>query len=88
LIRLSGFIDSFSSLSVYQHVLLPFTGFLIGAMNAPSPATWALLTFEKFLYRSLDSPYTGLGLFGVLNPANKLVAGDRRQALPQARNVF
>jgi len=57
-------------------------------MYAAWPTAWAFLPFEKLLYRSLDPPRSGLFLFGVFNPTNKLVPGDGRQALPKAGDIF
>jgi hypothetical protein len=75
-------------LLIDQHILLPFTRLLVGAMNAAYPTAWALLTFEKFFNRSFDPFFTSRFLFGVFNPTNKFVAGDRCQAFPDGANFF
>jgi hypothetical protein len=41
-------ISSFFRFFVDQHILLPFTGFLVSAVNAAYPTAWAFLTFKKF----------------------------------------
>jgi len=73
-------------LFVYQHSLLPVAGSLVSTMYAACPTAWALPPVEKLLYRSRDPPRAGLYLFGIFNPTNKLVSGDRRQALPKINN--
>jgi hypothetical protein len=67
---------------VYQHFPLPLAGFLVGAMNAAYPTARTLLTFEKLFYGSPDPSRTGLLLFCIFNPTNKLVPCDRRQVFP------
>jgi hypothetical protein len=75
-------------LSVYQYVLLPFAGFLVGAVNAACPTAWPFLTFKKLIYGSANSPGTSPFLFCIFNPADELVSGDRRQIFPQAGYFF
>lgn len=64
-------------LFVDQHILLPFAGFFVVAVNAAYPTAWAFLTFKKLLYSSIDRPCTSLFLFRIFNPTNKFVSGDR-----------
>jgi hypothetical protein len=78
---------SVSRFLVNQNSLLPFAGLLICAMNTASPAAWALLTFEKFLNSSPDSPCPCLVLFCVFNPTYEFVAPDRRQPFPETHGL-
>lgn len=75
-------------LSVYQYILLPFAGFLVGAVNAACPTAWSFLTVEKLIYGSANSPGTSCFLFCIFNPTDELVSGDRRQIFPQAGYFF
>jgi hypothetical protein len=63
-------------LLVYQHILLPFAGFFVGAMYASHPTAGALLTVEKLLYSAPDPPCTSLILFCIFNPANEFISGN------------
>jgi hypothetical protein len=51
-------------------------------MLAPRPATRPAPAFLKFLLRPADPARSGLLLFGIFDPANELVARQRRDVLP------
>ena len=53
-------------------------------MHATRPAAGAALAFIHFFQRPHDAAGARGGLFGVLDPANELVAPSRREALPKA----
>jgi hypothetical protein len=57
-------------------------------MYTACPAAWTLLPFEKLLNRSRDPSGASFFLFGIFNPADKLVSGDRRQALPKTGSLL
>jgi hypothetical protein len=71
---------------VDQDGLLPPARRLVGPVNATHPAARPLLSFQQFLAGSLDAVCAGFRLFGVLDPANELVAAERGQALPEREN--
>jgi hypothetical protein len=52
------------------------------AVAAPWPAAWAALTFLKLLLSPTNAALSGLLLLGILDPADELVAGQRRNVLP------
>lgn len=73
---------------VYQYILLPLAGLLVGAMYAACPAAWAFSTFNKLLHSSSDPPCSCLFLLRILNPAYEFVSRDRRQVFPEAGDCF
>lgn len=75
-----------SCLPIDQHGLLPPGGRLVGAMNAARPAAGALLALQQFLGGPLDAALARLRLFGVVHPADKLIAAERCQAFPQRKD--
>jgi len=52
------------------------------AVFASWPAARAPLTFLQFLLGSANAPFSGRLLFGVLDPADEFVPGQRRDVLP------
>src|SRR5580704_2579709 len=52
------------------------------AVRAPWPAAGATLAFLQLLLRPANAAFSGLLLLGILDPADELVAGQRRDALP------
>ena len=78
----------FSFLLIDQHGLLPFAGFLVGAVNAARPAAGAFLTFKQLFHRPFDPPCPRLFLFGVFNPTNKFISADGRQTFPETGDLF
>ena len=66
-----------------QHGLLPGAGGLVGAVDAAGPAAGAFLALDQFLEGAFDAALAGLGLLGVPDLADELVAAERRQACPQ-----
>src|SRR5690606_38294511 len=72
---------------VDQHILLPLARLLVGTMDAPHPAAGPLLPFKKLLHGSMNTLDPRLLLFGVLYPADELIAPDRRQTLPQRQDL-
>src|SRR5690606_6895513 len=72
-----------SWLLVDQHILLPFPGLFVGAMNAARPTTWPLLAFENLFNGPIDALYAGLFLFCIFNASKKLITADWRQPFPQ-----
>src|SRR5690606_7555309 len=79
---------SLSRLLVDQNILLPLARLLVSAMNAATPATGAPLAFVQLLDSPADSLRPGRCLLGILNPANELIAGDRRQAFPEINSAL
>jgi hypothetical protein len=75
-------------LPVNQDVLLPFAGFLVGAVNAACPTAWAFSAFKKLLYGSPDPPLTGLFPLGIFNPTKEFVSRNRRQIFPALSDLF
>jgi hypothetical protein len=59
-------------------------GLLAGAfaVAAPRPAARPTLAFLKLLLRSANATLSGHPLLGILDPADELVAGQRRYVLP------
>ncbi len=53
------------------------------AVGATRPAAGSALTFVEFLDRAPDTAYAGLVLLGVLDPADELVASQRRDVRPR-----
>jgi len=56
-------------------------------MDAADPATGSLLPLQQFFAGSSDAALARRRLFGVIDPADELVATDRRQAFPQRKDV-
>ena len=56
-------------------------------MNTTRPAAGSLLPFQQLVTGSADTPFSGCGLFGVIDPADKLVSAERRQAFPKREHV-
>ena len=52
------------------------------AVVAPRPAAGPTLTFLKLLLGSANAAFSGHLLLCILDPANELVAGQRRDAIP------
>src|ERR1035437_8522435 len=52
------------------------------AVPAPWPAAGPTLALFKFLLGPANAPFSGHLLFGILDPADELVAGQRRDVLP------
>src|SRR5437588_417205 len=52
------------------------------AMLAPWPAAGPTLAFLQLLLRPADPAFSGHFLLGILDPADELVAGQRRDVLP------
>lgn len=71
---------------VDQHSLLPAARGLVVAVNATDPAAGSALAFLQLLAGSRDAGQSGLGLFGIVDPANEFIAAKRREVLPQLKN--
>ena len=54
------------------------------AVPAPRPAAGPTLAFLQFLLGPANAPFSGHLLLGILDPADELVAGQRRDVLPGA----
>jgi hypothetical protein len=52
-------------------------------MFATRPATRAALTLFEFLLGSTNPPLASYVLFGVFDPTDELVSGERRDVLPR-----
>ncbi len=57
------------------------------AVLAPRPAAGSALTFLKFLTCSTNSAFSGHLLLGVFNPADELIARQRRDVLPSVKGL-
>jgi hypothetical protein len=55
-------------------------------MDAPGPATGALLPFVQFLHRPLDPARARFRLLGIIDPADELVAPERGQAFSERQS--
>ena len=53
------------------------------AVLAPRPATRSALAFLEFFLGATDASFPGLLLLGVLDPADELVAAQRRAVFPE-----
>lgn len=53
------------------------------AVAAARPATGATLAFLQLLRRSANAAFSGLRLFCILDPADELIAGQRRDVHPR-----
>jgi hypothetical protein len=73
---------------LHQYCLLPFPRSLIGAVDAACPTAGAAFAFAQFFARARNAFRSGGGLFGILDPAKKFVAGERRQALPESKSLW
>jgi hypothetical protein len=51
-------------------------------MGAPRPAAGPTLAFFQLLLGPANTAFSGLLLLGILNPADELVASQRRDVLP------
>jgi hypothetical protein len=71
---------------INQDRLLPAAWRLVGAMNAARPAAGAFLAFQQFVTGSFNAALPRLWLFGVIHPADELIATERRQVLPQHKD--
>src|SRR5690554_289208 len=78
----------FSWLFVDQHILLPLARLLVGAVDAPHPATRSLLSFKQFFDGTTDTLDPRFLLLGIFHPADEFVAADGRQTLPQRQHFF
>ena len=56
-------------------------------MLAPGPAARPAHALLELLLRPADAPFTGLLLLGVLDPADELVARQRRDVLPRSQSA-
>ena len=56
-------------------------------MLAAGPAARPTLTLLEFFLGAADAALSGLVLLGVLDPADELVAGQRRDVLPGGERV-
>jgi len=70
------------SFPIDQDRLLPSAGRLVGPMDAPCPTAGALLAFAQFVAGSRDAALAGRRCFGVLHPADELVAPERSERFP------
>jgi len=57
-------------------------------MSAARPTAWSALSVTKLFKRSSDAMLPGGVHLRIFNPADKLVAAQRRQALPQLTNTL
>ena len=57
------------------------------AVPAPRPAARPTLAFLEFLPGAANTAFSGLLLLGILDPADELVAGQRRDVLQASRAV-
>jgi len=54
-------------------------------MSAPRPAAGPTLAFLEFFLRPANAPSSGRLLLGILDPADELVAGERRDVVPSLK---
>lgn len=86
-IRSQAGLSAVPSLLIDQDCLLPSAWRLVGAVNATRPAAGSLLPLQQFVTGSLDATLTRPWLFRVIHPADELISTERRQALPQYKDI-
>src|SRR5690606_32826856 len=72
---------------VDQDGLSPSARRLVSAVDAARPAAGAALALPQFLYGPPDASLARRRLFGVIDPADKLVATQRGEVSPQFENL-
>lgn len=68
-----------------QHPFYRWANSLIGAMNAPNPATWSALSFYEFTHRSFHVFFAGGLLFDGCHPTEPLVTRERGDIFPSCQ---
>lgn len=54
-------------------------------MNAAQPATWPTVSFKQLFAGPANAPRPRLDMLGIFHPANKFIARQRCNVLPQRK---
>jgi 4-hydroxy-tetrahydrodipicolinate synthase len=83
----ASWLRALPSAPIDQDCLLPATRRLVRAVNATGPTAGPLLPLQKFVRGPRDAPLPCRWPFRVLDPADELVSAERRQALPELKDL-